>query len=88
VDQEQDDDSAAAIATEQLIRTAISIGTQLAIILAVNWAYLHADDVKDRGRALLAVARRRKSRLPPDAGLQAREFGVMVSAYDHGDRAS
>ena len=83
---ESHDDDAAAIAQEQIIRTVVSVGAQLAVLLAANWVYLHADDIKDRARALAAIARRRPSRLPPDAALQVCDFARTVSAYDHGER--
>jgi hypothetical protein len=86
---DQRDDDAAAIAQEQVTRTAISVAVNIGAILAVNWLYLHADDVKDRAQALAELARRRRrgGALPADAGLQAREFARAVSAYDHGDRS-
>jgi hypothetical protein len=79
----QDDDAATARAA--VINGALSIGVQLAMILAVRYWIDHQEQIAMRGRRLRALARR--TGLPADLEFQVREFARAVSAYDHGDRS-
>jgi hypothetical protein len=83
----RDDESAADVARDQAVRMLVSMGIQVGVLLAVSWTVQHEDELKFRGRRLLARARGRRPADTGSVGLQVREFAVAVSNYDHGDRA-
>jgi hypothetical protein len=87
-DPEAQEPTAADIARATAVRAAVTMGVELAVLLAVMLVSQHQDAIAQRWRGLRALAARRAAAgLPADAGLRVGDFARTVSAYDHGDRA-
>jgi hypothetical protein len=84
--QEAADGGAAQLARDQAVRVAVSMGVELAVLLAITFVVHHQDALALRARRLRAMIR--NTRAPGDAGLQAAEFSAAVSAWDHAERSA
>lgn len=82
-DQGAGHDSAADIARETMIRVAVTYAAEIIVILSVSVVIAHREDIARGARRAVARARRRWSRIPPDAGLQIAELNRAVTEWSH-----
>lgn len=78
---EQQHDDAAAAAARIALATAVSMGVQLGLLLAMTWAVRNRPLLEARARQVLRAVRR--DRMPADAGAQVAEHAADIARISH-----